>query len=199
MGWTAFTMHTYKKNESRRVWFVFGIMLWAAAGVATADFKIGAVRPTVSGKTLHLAGQLELGLTGKVEEALNNGIPIEFLVYVKLYRERSLMWDESIDKWALRRQVRYHALSGQYLISGDPPLPHTREGFSSLSEALEQLGVLDGVSLTLPEPLAPTADHLIGVRVTLDIEALPAVLRPVAYTSRAWDLNSGWTSWKVKH
>ena len=34
--------------------------------------------------------------------------------------------------------------------------------------------------------------------VELDVEALPPPLRPIAYTSGAWRLNSDWHKWDIR-
>lgn len=172
-------------------------VLFATAAFA-AGFKVSSVQLRAAGQTLYLNGNLELALTPKVEEAVAKGIPIELAIDVRLYRERALIWDEHIASWRLRRELRYHALSGQYLISGAGTEPLGRESATSLPEALAELGALDDVALPLAAPIDDVAEHHATVRVVLDIEALPPLLRPVAYTSRAWDLNSGWTSWKVQ-
>ncbi len=162
--------------------------------------KISGVQARLGSERLLLRGNIDVALTPKVEEALNNGIPLDFVLEVRLHRRRALIWDETTRSWSARRELRYHALSGQYLVtrSGATPTP-TRASFQSLAEALTAAGVLDE-SLALEPPLADTGgDYRVGVRVHLDIEALPPVLRPAAYTSRAWDLNSGWTMWNTQH
>jgi len=171
--------------------------LLATAALA-AGFKVSSVELRAAGQTLYLKGNLELALTPKVEEAVTKGIPIELAIDVRLYRERALIWDEQVASWRLRRQLRYHALSGQYLISGAGTELLARESASSLPEALAELGALDDVALPLEAPIDDVAEHHAAVRVALDIEALPSLLRPVAYTSRDWDLNSGWTTWKIQ-
>lgn len=181
-GWTALAL--------------LGALLGTDAAYAAEGFRVTSVQPRLANGLL-LSGNLELSLPPKVEEALNTGIPLEFIVDVRLYRRRALLWDRRVQGWELRRELRFHALSGQYLVSGEPTLPQNRESFDSLSEALAQAGALDKVNLPLAEPASAAAEYRIGVRVRLDIEALPQLLRPVAYTSRAWDLNSGWTTWQV--
>lgn len=172
--------------------------LVSAGGTFAADgFRITGVKPRLTTGLL-LAGAVELNLPPKVEEALNNGIPLVLVIDVRLYRQRALLWDRKVQAWTLRRTLRYHALSGQYLVSGDPPVPQNRESFNILAEALTQAGALD-VNLALVQPVQPEAEYRIAVRVQLDIEALPHLLRPVAYTSRAWDLDSGWTTWPAQH
>jgi hypothetical protein len=141
---------------------------------------------------------LDLTLTPKVEEAIGKGIPIQLVIDLRLYRQRALIWDKRIETWGLRRELSYHALSGQYLIGGVSAVPSDRESFTSLNEALTELGAIDGVALPIEEPLGSDADYRLDVRVRLDIEALPSLLRPVAYTSRDWNLNSEWTAWKVQ-
>lgn len=212
------------------------------ANSASADFKVAEVTPKLDAASLSLAGSLDLGLTPKVEEALSKGIPIEVVVGMRLYRQRAFLWDENVAEWTLRRQIRYHALSGQYLISdvqecpneaaslspspssetqspqgtqkaqenarpagtgcvfdtGESVFSEIRESLTSLSEALKQLGSLNELKLPLEQTLPPEEDYSLKLRVNLDIEALPAPLRPVAYTSLAWYLNSGWTTWKVQ-
>ena len=79
--------------------------------------------------------------------------------------------------------------------AGDPG-SETRESLLTQQEALKSLGSLNDLRLTLTN-VAPADNYSVDVRASLDIEALPTPLRPVAYTSFAWHLNSGWTTWKV--
>jgi hypothetical protein len=178
--------------------------LWAAAvlalagpGNARADFKVTELQPRFAEQSLVLTGNLELGLNAKVEEALAKGIPLEVVIDVNLYRERRFLWDRKLASWTLHRRIQYHALSGQYLVNILPPEAESGDSLLTLPEALKQLGALNGVALKLKEPTAPDATHAVDVRVSLDIEALPTPLRPVAYTSFTWHLNSGWSTWKV--
>lgn len=173
------------------------ILLGSAAVALASGFKVSSVQARALGQTLHLGGNLELTLTPKVEEAVGKGIPIELAIDVRLLRQRQLLWDKRLASWTVRRELRYHALSGQYLIGGGTT-PLDRESVNSLNEALLEIGALDDLALPLQAPLDPAAEYRVDVRVALDIEALPSLLRPVAYTSRAWDLNSGWTTWKVQ-
>lgn len=169
----------------------------ACLGDALADFKVTEIQPKFVEQSLVITGNLELGLNAKVEEALAKGIPLEVSIDVHLQRERRFMWDRKIASWTLHRRIQYHALSGQYLVSAAEPEPESGESLLTLQEALKQLGALNSVTLKLDEPVAPDAAHSVDVRVSLDIEALPTPLRPVAYTSFTWHLNSGWSTWKV--
>ncbi len=165
------------------------------AGAAAADFKVVSVQAKFADQSLTLTGDLDLSLSARVEEALSKGIPLEVSIEIRLNRPRRFMWDVNIADWTLQRRIQYHALSGQYLVMADAS-SDLKESFLTLQEALKQMGSFSDLRLTLAQAL-PAGEHTVEVRATLDIEALPAPLRPVAYTSRAWRLNSGWTTWKV--
>ena len=184
------------KTDWRRS--LLALLALTLASAAVAEFTIPDVKPKFIGQSLLLDGNLELGLTTKVEEALSKGIPLEVIVDIRLHQQRRWLWDKTVSSWTLRRRIQYHALSGQYLVSTGEPGADSSESFISQQDALKQLGIFSDFRLALPETPAE-GDYFIEMRVNLDIEALPAPLRPVAYTSLAWHLNSGWTTWKVAH
>lgn len=170
---------------------------WTAPAIASG-FKVTTVQARAGGQTLRLSGSIELSLTQEVEEAIGNGIPIDLVIDIRLYRSRPYIWDQKIASWSLRRELRYHALTGQYLINAGPGAPVVRESSTSLSEALSEMGSLGDLTLPLPAPLVSGAEYYLQLRANLDVEALPPLLRPVAYTSRKWKLDSGWTTWKIQ-
>jgi hypothetical protein len=160
---------------------------------AWAEFNVSELHPRLSADTLTLDGDLELGLSNKVEEALSKGIELPLILEIRLYRKREWLWDRRVAEWSLRRSLRFHALSGQYLVSAD-----TEESFSSLNGALRYLGHIGDLQLKLPaDEKLVAGEYTAELRVHLDIEALPPPLRPVAYTNLSWHLNSGWSAWNV--
>ncbi len=190
-------MLAWKSTDGARLCAAAGLLALCVA--AAADFKVVEARARLADRTLEMAGNVEIALTSRVEEALSKGIELSLLINVRLKRNRRFLWDPTVAAWDLNRRISYHALSNQYLVqvadrAGGQPLV---ESYTSLTEALKALGVLD-----LKLPLVQTSTqgvHHIELRVALDIEALPAPLRPVAYTSPAWYLDSGWTTWPVTH
>ncbi len=186
-----------KPRMQWRRFFVAALAL-ALVGPAAADFKVTEVQPTLADKSLVLTGNLDLSLSSSVEEALSKGIPLDVVIDVHLYQYRRYLWNKKIASWTLHRNIQYHALSGQYLVSDDDPGAEDHESLLTQQDALKQLGTLNEVTLPLAET-PPAGGYSVELRVSLDIESLPTPLRPVAYTSFAWHLNSGWTSWKVAH
>ncbi len=166
-----------------------------------ADFSVSEVQPELKPGVLSVSGTLDLTLTGKVEEAVAKGIPIDVDFDFRLMRQRKLLWAKEIQSWTVRRQIRYHALSGQYFVDGAAANEKRLENFTSLRQALRHMGTLNELTFdVVSEPQAAQVEgtYELQVRASLDIESLPAPLRPVAYTSLDWHLNSGWTTWTVK-
>jgi hypothetical protein len=177
--------------------FVAALLLaWPLA--APAEFKAAELQPRVAGQQLEFGGGFDLTLPAKVEEAVSKGIPFEIVIEVRLYRERGLLWNETVGSWIRRRELRFHALSGQYLVREVSGKPEQQESFATLPEALRALGSL--LELRLPLDRALPADgyqYLVRTRAWLDIESLPAPLRPRAYTSLDWHIGTGWNASKV--
>ena len=134
---------------------LLALLALTLAGAATADFTIPDIKPKFIGQSLLLAGNLDLGLTAKVEEALSKGIPLEFIVDVRLSQQRRWLWDKNVASWTLRRRIQYHALSGQYLTSTGESGADSSESFITQQDALKQLGVFSDFRLALPEDSPP--------------------------------------------
>jgi hypothetical protein len=179
---------------------VLTLFLWLVpGGNAAADFKVTDVTPRIVDQSLAVSGDLDLELTSKVQEALGKGVPIEVVIDIDLYRMRAILWDARVANWVLHRRISYHALSRQYLVTGHKHDADAIESFTSLQAALASMGLLDDLKFPLKHQLQTDSQYYVSVRASLDIDSLPALLRPVAYTSLAWRLSSGWTRWNVQH
>ncbi len=172
-------------------------------GTVLAEFSVTKPGAILTDKTMELSGQLRLDLSEKTEEALGKGIPLVIEVEYRLFRIRKIIWDVQLASWSFTHSIQYHALSRQYLVRGHGLDASNVESFTTLQEALSFMGTLDDLTLPLPQQLdnTPAKKNSQGyraqVRARLVIESLPAPLRPVAYTSSDWRLNTGWVSWKI--
>lgn len=188
------------RPSAARCTCLLGLLLALAVSTARAEFLVQDVQAQLSEEALLLNTRIELALTPKTEEALAKGIPLDVNIEVQLIRRRTLMWDKRVAGWVLRRRIQYHALSNQYLVSGLHPDVYDLASFDSLAAALRHIGTLQDTSLPIGKKknISNDGEYSLEVRAFLDLEALPSLLRPVAYTSPSWHLNSGWTTWIVQ-
>lgn len=192
----VFIMPACKKHR-----LLVHLLTWATilmSADSMADFRVSELQSELEHGILTISGVMDLTLSVKVVEAVAKGIPLDVEFEFRLKRKRKLLWAEQIKLWTLRRQIRYHALSGQYFVNNPAASGKKLENFTSLQQALRHMGTLSDLSFAV-SGLKKGGSYLLETRVSLDIESLPAPLRPVAYTSLDWHLNSGWTTWTVKH
>jgi len=183
----------------RRLVVTLSVALVVAATGVAAQFEVKQAEPVLRDRVLHVNTRLDLTLNRRTEEALSKGIPIDVAIEIKLVRYRWWWTNIVITDVALSRRLQFHALSRQYLVSSRRN-EEPAESFGTLTQALAYLGDLREftIPLTAKKELLPDARHLMVVRARLDIEALPVVMRPLAYATPSWRLSTGWTEWPVQ-
>lgn len=186
-------MPACKKPSWHRL--LFAACLALAAATARADFAIHSAHADFAGNELRVQAVLDLSLSAPAEEALHRGIPLDIVFEVALEKYRRFWWNEDWGTWVLDRRIRFHALSDRYLVTG--PTPDAHESFATLPEALRHMGNLQELRMSLERDIDEDGDYRIHLRARLDIESLPTLLRPVAYASPGWRLNSGWSTWRL--
>ncbi|NIR27972.1 MAG: DUF4390 domain-containing protein [Gammaproteobacteria bacterium] len=129
-------------------------------------------------------------------EALENGVPLTIILEMQLLRRRRLIWDEAVATREERYQLEVHALSGRYVFKNLHSGP-TRS-FRTLEEAMAALGTISSLPVFGSDLLNPKEEYRLRLRARLDIEALPSPLRPLAYLSGPWRLNSDWYVWPIE-
>ncbi|WP_161575445.1 DUF4390 domain-containing protein [Beggiatoa leptomitoformis] len=155
-----------------------------------AEFAIKHADTQLNNDVYQLNAQLSYALTPEVIEALNNGVVITLELAIDVQRVRSFWWDNTVASLRQRYQLRYYPLSQQYVVlylnTG------IQETFLTLTAALNALGNLKEFPL-LDKTLVQSSNHYqVYLQLRLDIEALPAPLRPIAYFSSGWRLDSEW-------
>jgi hypothetical protein len=166
---------------------------------ALADFKVRSAAPFIEDRVVHIDTQFDLSLNPKTEEALSKGIPLEVVFDINLVKHRWWWTNKVITDSTLRRRIFFHALSRQYIVTGLRESEPT-ESFGSLNQALVYMGDLTELTLPLTAKKRFEADgrYLITMRARLDIEALPTLMRPLAYATPSWHLSTGWQEWPVQ-
>jgi hypothetical protein len=175
------------------LWFS---LLFYTAAYADDTFQVTSAKVSKIGNGYTLNAQIEYPLTPRVVEALDHGVPINFQQQIRLVRSIPILgkyWQWQSERWqtTLTYQLRYHALSKQYiLVSMD-----TRKqlNFPSLASALSELGKIQNFNLP-PEHLTDTLVTALQLRSGIDLHALPTPMRPGALISSKWQLTSPWVT-----
>ena len=128
-------------------------------------------------------------------EAMRNGVALTVIVDIEVRRERGTWWDETLAARQLRYRIETSVLTGRYRVRN---IGGAARNYRSLEEMTESLGRVESVPVIARELLSADARYAARIRARLDIEALPSPLRPIAYLSPRWRLNTGWFEWRVE-
>ena len=152
-----------------------------------------ALRP--EGGTYVVDARIDFAFSADNLEAMRNGVALTVIIDIEVRRERGQWWDETLAVRQLRHRIEMNVLTGRYRVRN---LDGGTRNYRSFEEMAENLGRVESVPIIARERLSGDARYAARIRARLDVEALPSPLRPIAYLSPQWRLNSGWFEWRVE-
>lgn len=155
--------------------------------IKNADLKM-------AGDTYLLNADLEITLGEKVEEAINKGVPVEFLYEFELVRPRMLWFAAPVTKASTRIKISYHALSRQYLVTQDG----RQTSHDILSEAMIELVQLYDWKVFNKSVIEADQEYKAILSMRLDQSKLPKAIQVDAIGSEDWNLVSEKFEWVPK-
>jgi hypothetical protein len=176
----------------RAVAWVLVVCGLAAGGAAAAE-RIAITRailgPSGEGDgAVVLDAQFDFELPPALEDAVNRGIALYFVIEFEMYRERWYWFDRKAASETLSYRLTYSPLTRQYRLSRETlALP-----FDSLNEALNALRRVRGWRVFDQQLIAGGGDYRAQVRMRLDTSQLPRPFQMNALTNRDWTLASDW-------
>ena len=197
----VFFMLLYKSDKHCKILLITLLCLFIS-GIFTSKahaegFKILAAETKLKNNVFHIEADLDLKFSDDALEALRSGVPLIVLINIEVLKDRSWWWDKTIAKLEQGYLLLYHALSEKYIIhnlnSG------AQQNYISLNTALYYLSNIKDFPLIDKNLIISGDDYYVRMRTYLDIESLPAPMRPIAYISSQWQLESDWFSWPLKH
>lgn len=162
----------------------------AVMGSVRADVVEAHNVTVVQGEeSLLVSADFHFDLSSRLDEALNHGVALYFVVEFELMRPRWYWFDEKTASEKLTLRLIYHSLTRQYRVSRGA----LYRNFASLDEALRTLGSVRDWAVVERERLKPEETYVASVRLRLDTTQLPKPLQVSAFASREWALASEWT------
>jgi hypothetical protein len=187
-----------KKSRARYRYLLFALALQLCAGalLAASGFVVARIETHLDEGIYMLDGQIDYTFSDTTLEALDNGVPLTLELHLQVRREDAWIWEENLLDRRQRYLIRYLPLTELYQVVRLPA--GEKRSFVTRAAAISALGEIEGISLLPKLRLEADEKYRLGVKVSLDIEALPLPLRPVAYLRPSWNLSSGWTQWPLR-
>jgi hypothetical protein len=133
-----------------------------------------------------LNADFELSLNSTLEEALQRGIPLYFLLEVEIARPRWYWFDEKVAQQSTQYRVSYLPLTRQYRVASGL----LSQTFDSLAEVERLIGRVNSRTIAHSSDLEKGARYDVIVRLRLDANQLPKPFQVNALASREWQLAS---------
>jgi hypothetical protein len=138
-----------------------------------------------------LTAEFDLTINATLEEALEKGLPLYFVLEFELVRPRWYWLDEKTISSATTYRVTWDALTRNYKVSSGL----LRQTFNTLEEVQRFLSRVNGRLVARRDQLVPGVRYEAAVRLLLDGNQLPKPFQVSALTSREWSLQSDWYRW----
>lgn len=192
------------KNAASRL-LAAAFCLWlCCGGAAAAEVEISNPQLLAVEDGYVLNAEFNIDFGPRLEEAVDKGLVLNFVVEFDLTRPRWYWLDEKLVSRSQTYRLSYHALTRQYRLSTGA----LHQSFASLSEALRMLSRLRNW-LVIEKPVADKADkndkalpkvgesYQAALRFRLDTTQLPRPFQIAALGSRDWNLGSDWKVWQL--
>lgn len=182
---TAFFTPCLKKRFSA----LFAALVFACVGVAQGEgIVIKGADLSPSDEWYYLNADFGVHLTPGLEDALNKGISLNFMLEFELTKSRWYWLDESIASVRQNLRISYHALTRQYHFSSNSG----NKAFNTLSDAKDELGRVIDWKVFDRNLLRKGTPYQAALRMKLDVRQLPKPLQVEALGSKDWDLSADW-------
>lgn len=170
------------------------LLLASLAWVAPAradSIPVKAAELRVEEGEVLLNAEFDFTLNTTLEEALQNGIPLYFVLEFELTRGRWYWFDEKLAQTSFTYRVSYNALTRQYRVASGL----LTQAFGTVQEVERFVGRVTSRPVVPAAALSKGTRYDAGIRLRLDVNQLPKPFQINALASRDWTLASDWYRW----
>ena len=175
---------------------LFAVLLLLPGLLLAKGFTIRSVETRLQDDVYLLDTRLELAFSEEAEKALKAGIPIIVLLDIEVDELRSWWWNKTVAELQQGYLLLYHALTEKYIVNNLNS--GAQHDYTSLGASLNAMSHINGLPLIDAALLDKDELYQLRLKVRLDIESLPAPMRPLAYISSDWQLASDWYTWPLQ-
>jgi hypothetical protein len=138
-----------------------------------------------------LNAEFDLDVNSTLEEALQRGVPLYFLLEFEITRPRWYWLPEKVLSSTTQYRIAWNALTQQYRVSSGL----LTQTLYTLDEVERFLSRVTSRPIARRDELQPGARYDAALRLRLDVNQLPKPFQVNALTSREWSLQSDWYRW----
>jgi hypothetical protein len=170
------------------------LALFAAAAPARAEGITPVVVKIESGDDgYRLDAEFDIQFSPRLEEAVNRGVALFFVVEFELSKPRWYWFDEKPVQLSQTYKITYTPLLRQYRLS----VGSAYQNFRRFDDVVQALSRVRGWPVADKGTLRKEGGYQAAIRMRLDTAQLPKPFQLNAVASRDWNLASDWYRWTV--
>ena len=181
------------------MWRVFIVVAFMSVALSIAphafaegiDVRSATLTPSDDG--WQLEAEFDIQFSPRLEEAVNRGVPLYFVVEFELARPRWYWFDEKPVKLSQTYRVSYTPLLRQYRLT----VGNLYQNFTRFDEVARVLSRIRGWTVADRGALHKDIPYQAAIRMRLDTAQLPKPFQVNAIASRDWTLTSDWHRWTI--
>lgn len=189
----AFSTHCSRKLSRLIALLACALTLVCSAVAHSEGIDVRNAALVAGEEGYFLEADFEITLNPTLEDALNKGVPLYFLLEFEVIRPRWYWFNEKVLNAQQTYRLAYNALTRQYRLG----FGSLFQNFSALSEAIDFLSRVRRRQVLEPGVLDKGNTYTAGVRMRLDVSQLPKPFQLNALASRDWNFGSEWHRWSV--
>jgi hypothetical protein len=145
---------------------------------------------------LYLDADYAIALPPPLEDALNHGLTLNFILEFELVYSRwytLFLWDKTAASAQQPYRLVHHLLTRDYRLTAGA----LEQSFATLDEALSQMGRVRNLFVLRSDDVDSDRVYEARVRLRLDTSLLPKPLQINALASREWNITADWYRWTI--
>ncbi len=188
-------MMVYFMQYCKKISVVFGLFCWLGLALASSSaIIIRYAELTPADDALVLNADVDIHVDQAIEEAINKGVPLNFLIEFQLVKPHKYWFDDEIVTLSKEVILSYHALTRQYLVKHETH----QKSFETLGEALQALMQISDWKVVAKKELEKGESYQAALLMRLDKTKLPKAIQVDAIGSEDWNLVSPVFEWPIK-
>jgi hypothetical protein len=166
-------------------------LLIAANAFAAEGVEVLSAEIVLREETFQLEAEFDIVFSPRLEEAVNRGVALFFVVDFEMARPRWYWFDEKPVKISQTYKISYAPLLRQYRLS----IGSVYQNFTRFEDVKRVLSRVRGLPVAERGALVPGTEYQASLRMRLDTNQLPKPFQLNALASSEWTLSSNWYRW----
>lgn len=185
----------YYKNAKRLLFALLMLTLFSAitplANAANSAIHVKTAELLSVDDNYALTADWDISFSPVIEDALNKGVPLTFLLEFQLSTPRKYWFDDEIVTQNQHITLSYHALSRQYLVNRN----NRQQSFANLQQAKDEISNIKAWAVVDKKLLKKGEVYSAAIKVRLDQSKLPKPVQVEAIGSDDWNIASERYRW----